>query len=304
MTNLLLQTHFHRPCLRGKVRDNYDLGDRLLMVATDRISAFDVVLPSGVPYKGRVLNQLSAFWFQKTAHLLPNHFLQVVDRAWIEGEGRRLLGDAPELHQLPGRAMVVRQAQRIDVECVVRGYLAGSAWAEYKEQGTVCGQPLAAGLVESQQLPQPIFTPATKSAEGHDINISFQEMARKLGDALAEELREKSLALYAHADAYARSQGIIIADTKMEFGLLKGQVLLIDELLTPDSSRFWPADQYQPGRSQPSFDKQFARDWLIRSGWDREPPAPELPPDIIEKTAQKYQDIYQRLTGKALEEGI
>ncbi|MDP2727355.1 MAG: phosphoribosylaminoimidazolesuccinocarboxamide synthase [Dehalococcoidia bacterium] len=303
MTNLLLRTDFPHLLLRGKVRDNYDLGDRLLIVATDRISAFDVVLPGGIPDKGRVLTQLSAFWFQKTAQLLPNHFLQVVDRAWIEGEGRWLLGDAPELDQLAGRAMVVRRAQRIDMECVVRGYLAGSAWAEYQEHGTVCGQPLPPGLVESQQLPQPIFTPSTKSAEGHDLNISFQEMAHTVGDTLAEELREKSLAIYAYADAYARSRGIIIADTKMEFGILNGKVILIDELLTPDSSRFWPADQYRPGCSQPSFDKQFVRDWLLQSGWDREPPAPELPFDVVEKTAQKYRDIYQRLTGVALEEG-
>jgi len=303
MTYLLLHTNFPRPCLRGKVRDNYDLGDRLLMVATDRISAFDVVLPSGIPYKGRVLTQLSAFWFQKTAHLLPNHFLQVVDRAWIQTEGRRLLGDGPELDLLAGMAMVVRRAQRIDVECVVRGYLAGSAWAEYRQAGAICGQPLAPGLAESQQLSEPLFTPATKSAQGHDINISFPEMTRLVGSQLAEELREKSLALYTYADAYARSRGIIIADTKMEFGLLEGRVILIDELLTPDSSRFWPLDRYRPGRPQPSLDKQFVRDWLLGSGWGREPPVPELPPDIVEKTAQKYRDIYQRLTGVALEEG-
>ena len=303
MTNLLLQTNFPNLLLRGKVRDNYDLGDRLLMVATDRISAFDVVLPTGIPDKGRVLTQLSAFWFQKTAHLLPNHFLKVVDRPWIEGEGRGLLGATPELEQLVGRAMVVRQARRIDVECVVRGYLAGSAWAEYQDHGTACGRSLPAGLVESQHLPEPIFTPATKSAEGHDVNISFEDMVGIVGQPLAHELRERSLEVYRYADAYARGRGIIIADTKMEFGLLNGKVILIDELLTPDSSRFWPADEYQPGRSQPSFDKQFVRDWLIQSGWDREPPGPELPPEIVEKTSQKYREIYERLTGEALEEG-
>jgi len=304
MTSLLLHTNFPHLLLRGKVRDNYDLGDRLLMVATDRISAFDVILPSGIPDKGRVLTQLSAFWFKETAHVLQNHFLQVVDRTWIEGEGRKLLGDSPGLNQLAGRAMVVRQAQRIDVECVVRGYLAGSAWSEYQESGTVCGQALPAGLVESQQLPEPVFTPASKSAEGHDINISFRQMASLVGRAVAEELREKTLAVYSHADSYARKRGIIIADTKMEFGLLDGRVILIDELLTPDSSRFWPADPYEPGHSQPSFDKQFVRDWLVQSGWDREPPGPELPPHIVDKTAQKYRDIYRRVTGKTLEEAV
>ncbi|MDO8689614.1 MAG: phosphoribosylaminoimidazolesuccinocarboxamide synthase [Dehalococcoidia bacterium] len=303
MTDVLLGTNFPNLLLRGKVRDNYDLGDKLLMVATDRISAFDVILPSGIPDKGRVLTQLSAFWFQQTAALLSNHFIKVVDREWIESEGRGVLGSAPGLDTLAGRAMVTRKAQRIDVECVVRGYLAGSAWAEYQESGAVCGQPLPQGLVESQQLPQPVFTPAGKAAEGHDINISFDQMADLVGRALAEELREKSLSVYSYADAYARSRGIIIADTKMEFGLLDGKVILIDELLTPDSSRFWPADQYRPGGSQLSFDKQFVRDWLVRSGWDREPPGPELPADIIEKTAQKYREIYRRLTGEALEEG-
>lgn len=304
MTDRLLQTALPNLLLRGKVRDNYDLGDRLLMVATDRISAFDVILPSGIPDKGRVLTQLSGFWFRRTADLLPNHFLQVVDRAWIEGEGRRVFGDADELQQLVGRAMMTRKAQRIDIECVVRGYLAGSAWAEYQESRTVCGQPLPGGLVESDKLSEPVFTPASKSDEGHDVNISFEQMSDIIGPALAEELREKSLAIYSHADAYARSRGIVIADTKMEFGLLDGKVILIDELLTPDSSRFWPADQYRPGTSQPSFDKQFVRDWLTQSGWDREPPGPELPEPIIEKTAAKYREIYQRLTGKPLEEGI
>ncbi len=303
MTDVLLSTDFPRLLLRGKVRDNYDLGDRLLMVATDRISAFDVILPSGIPDKGRVLTQLSAFWFQRTADLLSNHFIRVVDQEWIENEGRGILGNPPELDRLAGRSMVTRKAERIDVECVVRGYLAGSAWAEYQESGTVCGQPLPEGLVESQQLPEPVFTPAGKAAEGHDINISFDQMADLIGRELAQDLREKSLAIYSHADSYARSRGIIIADTKMEFGLLGDNVILIDELLTPDSSRFWPADQYRPGGPQTSFDKQFVRDWLVGSGWDREPPGPELPLDIIEKTAEKYREIYQRLTGKALEVG-
>lgn len=304
MTNLLLHTNFPHLLLRGKVRDNYDLGDRMLMVATDRISAFDVILPNGIPDKGRILTQLSAFWFKKTAVLLPNHLIQVVDEEWVNGEGSRLFGKVPGLEQLAGRTMVVRRAERIDIECVVRGYLAGSAWAEYQERGTVCGQFLPRGLIESQKLPQPIFTPASKSAEGHDVNISFQEMSDQVGSTLAQELRQKTQVVYSFADSYARERGIIIADTKMEFGLLDGKVILIDELLTPDSSRFWPADQYQAGHSQASFDKQIVRDWLTESGWDREPPGPALPEGIIERTAQKYREIYQRLTGKALEEGV
>lgn len=303
MTNLLLHTDFPHLLLRGKVRDNYDLGDRMLMVATDRISAFDVILPNGIPDKGRILTQLSAFWFKKTAALLPNHLIQVVDEGWVNGEGSRLFGNVSGLAELAGRAMVVRRAQRIDIECVVRGYLAGSAWAEYQERGTVCGQRLPRGLVESQKLPQPFFTPASKSAEGHDVNISFQEMSDQVGGTLAQELRQRTMAVYSFADSYARERGIIIADTKMEFGLLDGKVILIDELLTPDSSRFWPADQYQAGHSQASFDKQIVRDWLTESGWDREPPGPALPEGIIERTSQKYREIYQRLTGKALEEG-
>ncbi|MBI2848876.1 MAG: phosphoribosylaminoimidazolesuccinocarboxamide synthase [Chloroflexi bacterium] len=299
----MLRTDFSHLLLRGKVRDNYDLGDRLLMVATDRVSAFDVVLPNGIPDKGRVLTQLSAFWFRKMAQVMPNHFLRVVDQAWIEDEGIKLLGDAPDLVRLVGRALIVRKAQRIDVECVVRGYLAGSAWAEYLGDGTVCGQSLPLGLAESQQLPEPIFTPASKSAEGHDINISFQDMASMLGSVLAESLREKSLTIYRQAASYAQSRGIIIADTKMEFGLIDGELILIDELLTPDSSRFWPLRGYEGGRPQPSYDKQFVRDWLIQSGWNREPPAPELPPDIVARTAEKYREIYRRLTGESLEEG-
>lgn len=304
MTNILLHTSFPHLLLRGKVRDNYDLGDRMLMVATDRISAFDVILPNGIPDKGRILTQLSAFWFKKTAALAPNHLIQVVDEGWVNGEGSRLFGNVSGLAELAGRAMVVRRAERIDIECVVRGYLAGSAWAEYQERGTVCGQPLPRGLVESQKLPQPIFTPASKSAEGHDVNISFQEMADLVGDPLAQELKQKTQVVYSFADSYARERGIIIADTKMEFGLLDGKVILIDELLTPDSSRFWPSDQYQAGHSQPSFDKQIVRDWLTQSGWDREPPGPVLPVEIIERTSRKYREIYQRLTGKALEEGV
>ncbi len=295
--SVLLRTNLPGTVYRGKVRDTFDLGDQMLIVATDRISAFDVVLPSGIPDKGRVLTQLSAFWFRRMAGLLPNHFLEVVDRRtpspWPEAR-------AEDWGALAGRAMLVRKAKRIDIECVVRGYLAGSAWQEYRERGTVCGQPIAAGLCESEVLPEPIFTPATKAATGHDENISIGEMEELVGKAITAELVEKSLLIYQTAAAYARERGIIIADTKMEFGLWEGGVLLIDELLTPDSSRFWPADGYAPGGPQPSFDKQYVRDWLTASGWNREPPAPELPAEVVEKTAEKYREAYRLLTGEEL----
>ncbi|MBI4338280.1 MAG: phosphoribosylaminoimidazolesuccinocarboxamide synthase [Chloroflexi bacterium] len=288
---------------RGKVRDTYDLGQGLLlMVATDRISAFDVVLPSAIPEKGVVLAHLSAFWFRSTAHLVPNHFVGMAT------EADRLPELAQEAHlprlprQVARRAMVVHRAQRIDIECVVRGYLAGSAWAEYREKGTVHGQPMPRGLKEGNRLPEPLFTPTTKAETGHDLPMSLVEMERMTGAALAKELREKTLAVYRFAHDYAQAKGIIIADTKMEFGLRDGQVILIDELLTPDSSRFWDAAGYQPGQGQPNFDKQFVRDWLLGSGWDREPPAPELPPDVVEKTRLRYRQAYQRLTGQDLPE--
>jgi phosphoribosylaminoimidazole-succinocarboxamide synthase len=280
------------PCRRGKVRDVYDLGDRLVVVATDRISAFDWVLPTGIPDKGRVLTALTLFWLE---HLqVPNHFLST-DLAEMGPEFAARAGE------LAGRTMLVRKAAVVPIECVVRGYLAGSGWKEYRTGGTVCGIPLPAGLKESQQLPEPIFTPSTKEESGHDQNISFEEMARVTGRELADDLGRRSLDVYRRAAEYARGRGIIIADTKFEWGRLPdGSVILIDEVLTPDSSRFWPADGYRPGGSPPSFDKQFVRDWLETTGWDKNSAPPPLPADVVEKTRQKYLEAYQRLTGKAL----
>jgi phosphoribosylaminoimidazole-succinocarboxamide synthase len=277
---------------RGKVRDMYDLGDRLLMVTSDRISAFDVVLNELIPGKGLVLTALSAFWFARTADLVANHLLSA-DLATALPDLARAY---PEL---VGRSLVVRKAQRIDVECVVRGYLAGSGWAEYRRSGTLAGEPLPPGLREADRLPEPRFTPATKAATGHDVNISVAEMRALVGAALTDQLAEISLALYRFAEAYARERGIIIADTKFEFGLLDGRLLLIDELLTPDSSRFWPLDQYQPGGPQPSFDKQYLRDYLESTGWNKEPPPPPLPPAVVQNTAERYREAYLRLAGDA-----
>lgn len=273
---------------RGKVRELFDLGDRLLMVATDRISAFDVVLPNGIPGKGIVLTQLSAFWFEWFGPTLRSHYLTT--ELPREAAAYRSL--------LEGRSMVVRKATRIPIECVARGYLAGSAWAEYRATGTVCGLRLPGGLRESERLPEPIFTPAVKAEEGHDENISFAELVDRVGEELARELRDRSLEIYSKAERFARERGIIIADTKLEFGWIDGDLAVIDELLTPDSSRFWDAERYEPGGPQPSFDKQFVRDWLLASGWEKRPPAPELPPEIVEKTAEKYREAYHRLTGR------
>jgi len=286
--------------IRGKVRDTYHLGNRLLIIATDRISAFDVVLPCGIPNKGRVLNRLSAFWFEKTRDLVPNHLLEVVDDiqcldAYLPTESR-----FPYPPYLVGRSMIVNKAERIPIECVVRGYLSGSAWAEYQQHGTVAGLHLPEGLQESQELPQPLFTPTTKAESGHDMPLSMDEMKEVVGEALAEELKEKSLAIYSYAQEYAKARGIIIADTKMEFGLDNDKLILIDELLTPDSSRFWDTAQYKVGQSQPSYDKQPTRDWLIEAGWNKEPPAPMLPPEVIEATGKRYQHAYERITGKKL----
>lgn len=273
---------------RGKVRELFDLGDTLLLVATDRLSAFDVVLPNGIPGKGIVLTQLSAFWFEWFAERVPSHYLTT---------------ELPEQFSayrgiLQGRSMLVRKAERIPVECVARGYLAGSAWAEYRTSGMVAGVRLPSGLRESERLPEPLFTPAIKSDTGHDENITFDELVRRVGEELAERLRERTLEIYVAAERYARERGVIIADTKLEFGWIDGELAVIDELLTPDSSRFWDAEQYQPGRPQPSFDKQFVRDWLLASGWNKQPPAPALPPDVVEKTAEKYREAYRRLTGR------
>jgi len=286
--------------VRGKVRDTYDLGELLLIVATDRISAFDVVLPCGIPNKGLVLNKLSAFWFGQTKDLVPNHLVEMVDDvhhldAYLPAGSRFAYPS-----YLAGRSMVVKKVKRIQVECVVRGYISGSAWAEYKEHGTVFGNPMPKSLKESQELPQPLFTPTTKAETGHDQPLSIEEMEKLVGGVLAEEIREKSLAIYSYARGYARNRGIIIADTKFEFGLDGDRLILIDELLTPDSSRIWDADLYRVGESQGSYDKQPVRDWLTRSGWNKEPPAPMLPPDVIEATSKRYIQAYQRLTGKKL----
>ena len=285
---------------RGKVRDTYDMGDKLLMVSTDRISAFDMVLPNGIPGKGRILSLLSVFWFEKTAHLVPNHFIAMAGDTAALGT----IADSPPVKGLSDdiaqRAMVVRKARRIDVECIVRGYITGSAWSEYKRSGTVGDMPMTPGLKECQEFSEPLFTPTTKADTGHDENMTFQQMQSLVGADLAADLREKSIQLYEYARGLAAEKGIIIADTKMEFGIIDGEVTLIDELLTPDSSRFWDAERYQVGQPQPNFDKQFVRDWLLASGWNKEPPAPALPPDIVAKTAERYAEAYLRLTGQSV----
>ena len=274
---------------RGKVRDVYDFGDRLLVVATDRISAFDWVMPNGIPDKGRVLTGLSALWF---ARLPVRHHLLGLDPRALD------LPAGTDVESLVGRSMVVRKARVYPVECVVRGYLAGSGWKEYRQDGTVCGIALPAGLRECDRLPEPIFTPATKEESGHDQNISFEQMARIVGRPVAEELRRLSLQIYSHASEYARQRGILLADTKFEFGEHDGAPILIDEVLTPDSSRFWPAAEYQPGRGQPSFDKQFVRDWLETTGWDKNSPPPRLPDEVVTHTRAKYIEAYELLTGQ------
>ena len=286
------------PFIRGKVRDTYDLGQQLLIVVTDRISAFDVVLPCGIPDKGRVLNQLSAFWFEKTAGLVPNHLVEAVTDA--AGLTRYLAAPDGYPDYLNGRSMVVKKAERIPVECVIRGYLAGSAWAEYQERGTVSGISLPSGLRESQELPEPIFTPTTKAETGHDLPMSVAEVEDIVGPSLAAEMKDKSLAIYNYARKFAIGCGFIIADTKLEFGLDDGRLILIDELLTPDSSRFWDISLYKVGQPQDSFDKQPVRDWLADSGWNKEPPAPELPEEVIEQTSKRYQQAYERLTDRKL----
>jgi phosphoribosylaminoimidazole-succinocarboxamide synthase len=277
----ILETRLDLPVFsRGKVRDTYELGgDRLLMVATDRLSAFDWVLPTGIPDRGCVLTQLSIFWFQRTRDISENHLIEAG-------------GD--------GRSMIVRRARRIDFECVVRGFLAGSAWHEYRQSGTMAGEPLPPGLRESERLPEPLFTPATKAETGHDENITFGRMRSELGVDLAERVREASLRLYGFGRDHAEQCGLILADTKFEFGLVDGRLILIDEALTPDSSRYWDAETYRVGTTPDSFDKQFVRDWLSRSGWDRSSAPPELPADIVEQTRNRYLTAYERLTGSSL----
>jgi phosphoribosylaminoimidazole-succinocarboxamide synthase len=276
--------------LRGKVRDIYDFGDKLLIVATDRISAFDVVMPDPIPGKGKILTKLSKFWFDFVKDIIPNHMITVdVDDFPLGLKKYREI--------LDGRSMLVEKAEPLPIECVVRGYISGSAWEEYKKNGVVCGIKLPDGLKESSKLHEPIFTPAKKAKEGHDENITFDDVKRILGQELAERIRAISIEVYKRASEYAEKRGIIIADTKMEFGLKDEKLILIDELLTPDSSRFWPMEDYAPGRAQKSFDKQFLRDYLISIGWNKTPPAPNLPEEIIEKTRRRYIEAYERLLG-------
>jgi phosphoribosylaminoimidazole-succinocarboxamide synthase len=298
----ILQTTLARrlPDRQGKVRDIYDLGDRLLIVATDRISAFDYVLGSGVPDKGKVLTQISAFWFDRTQTIVPNHVLSTDARDLPDAF-------AADSATLAGRSMLVRKTEPLPIECVARGYLSGSGWKDYQATGAVCGIDLPGGLRESARLPQPVFTPATKSQSGHDINISAGEAEGLVGAAVLERARDLTLRLYADGAAHAESRGIIVADTKFEFGLLPDdgrpaaeRLIVIDEMLTPDSSRFWPADQYRPGGPQPSFDKQFVRDYLERIKWNKQPPVPSLPDEVVMKTREKYIEAFRRLTGREL----
>jgi phosphoribosylaminoimidazole-succinocarboxamide synthase len=294
MSTALLQSHLPFPLRRGKVRDVYDLGDSLLIVATDRISAFDVIMPNGIRDKGRILTALSLFWFQKFAGQFENHLI-ATDVSKYPAKVQ------PFAEQLQGRSMLVKKANVVPIECVARGYLAGSGWKEYRQSQTVCGIALPPGLKQCAKLPTPIFTPATKEESGHDLNINYEQTVARIGEETARELRDRTLSLYAQAADYAAARGVIIADTKFEFGRLEdGRLILIDEVLTPDSSRFWPADDYEPGHDQPSFDKQFVRNWLEAQPWDKTPPAPALPMEIIEGTRQRYLDAYTKLVGRTL----
>jgi phosphoribosylaminoimidazole-succinocarboxamide synthase len=297
----LLETNLPDKLYQGKVRDTYDMGDgMLLMVATDRISAFDVVLPSGIPDKGRVLSLMSKFWFDQTGHIVPNHFIALADDPEDLGE----LVNHPLIKTLPPeiarQSTVIKRAERVDVECVVRAYLTGSALVDYKETGTIFGIPVPPGLVDGSKLPELLFTPTTKAEIGHDEPMTMDEVSSLVGADLALKLKDLSFAVFQYAHDVAAERGIIIADTKFEFGIHDGVVTLIDEVLTPDSSRFWEGTEYAPGKSQPNYDKQFVRDWLIEQPWDRNPPAPALPDDIIEKTRERYLEAYRRLTGQPL----
>jgi phosphoribosylaminoimidazole-succinocarboxamide synthase len=290
MPDALLTSDLPFPVRRGKVRDVYDLGENLLIIATDRISAFDCVMPNGIPDKGRVLTALSLFWFGLFSDV-ENHLI-ATDVADYPAKVQ------PYADQLRGRSMLVKKASVVQIECVARGYITGSGWKEYKQSQTVCGIALPAGLKQCDALPQPIYTPATKEESGHDINIPFEEAVRRVGADVAGKLRELTLSIYSRAAAYARERGVIIADTKFEFGFFDDRLILVDEVLTPDSSRFWPADRYAPGRDQESFDKQFVRNWLETQPWDKTPPAPELPADVVAGTRAKYVEAYERLTGR------
>jgi len=300
MTTALTDSGMPNILYRGKVRDTYEVEDKLLMVATDRISAFDMVLPTGIPGKGKLLSLMSAFWFGITEKLVPNHYIAMAGDASGLGELAGAVEAMNVLQEVLDRAMVVKKAERIDIECIVRGHITGSAWSEYKRQGTAGTLPMPAGLQESQVFPEPLFTPTTKAEEGHDENMTYQQVQDMVGNEMADLLRDTSIAVYSHAREFAAERGIIIADTKMEFGMIDGKLHLIDELLTPDSSRFWDADDFVVGKSQKSFDKQYVRDWLVESGWDREPPAPPLPDDVASRTAERYEQAYERLTGKKL----
>ncbi|HMB94966.1 MAG TPA: phosphoribosylaminoimidazolesuccinocarboxamide synthase, partial [Tepidisphaeraceae bacterium] len=290
----MLQSNLPFPVRHGKIRDIYDLGDNLLIVATDRISAFDVVLPSGIPGKGKILTALSNFWFKHFERDIENHIITTDINSYPESL-------RPFKDQIKGRSMLVKKARVIPIECVARGYITGSGWKEYQKTQSVCGVRLPPRLKQCDKLPAPIFTPATKEESGHDINISFEETVERIGSTLANDLREKTLRIYSQATEHGRQRGVIIADTKFEFGQLPdGNVILIDEVLTPDSSRFWPADEYEPGHDQPSYDKQFVRNWLESREWDKTPPAPELPFEVIEGTRRRYLEAYQKLTGTVL----
>jgi len=295
MTDILRETDFETlgKVRKGKVRDIYDLGEQLLIVATDRLSAFDVVLPTGIEDKGKVLTKLSLFWFRQMEDIIPNHIIETdVDRY---PAALRKYGEA-----LRDRSMLVRKAKVLPVECVVRGYLAGSGWSEYRKSGTVCGITLPEGLKESSKLEKPVFTPSTKADEGHDLNISFEEAVKIIGDDYARKVRDTSIAIYEKARAIGEKRGIIVADTKFEFGVIEGNVLLIDEVLTPDSSRFWSLKDYAPGKSQDSYDKQIVRDYLNTLDWPKTYPGPELPPEVAKKTSERYKEIYTILTGEKL----
>ncbi|MFC1905514.1 phosphoribosylaminoimidazolesuccinocarboxamide synthase [Chloroflexota bacterium] len=296
----ILETKLSLPIIhKGKVRDTYDLGDKLLLIATDRISAFDSVLPCGIPDKGLVLNQLSAFWFSKTKHIIPNHVIDLIDTS--DSLNKYLPNGIIAPDYLVGRSMVIRKAERVPVEAVVRGYVSGSAWAECQASGTISGIAQPKGIKESQELPYPMFTPTTKADTGHDLPLTQKELEDLVGKSTAQALEEKSIAIYQFARDYAQSRDIIIADTKFEFGFIEGNLSLIDELLTPDSSRFWDITKYIIGQSQPSYDKQPTRDWLTASGWNKEPPAPTLPKEIIEETSERYRMAFNKLVGREIQ---
>ena len=298
---MIINTNLPDIMHQGKVRDTYAVDDEtLLMVATDRISAFDVILPAGIPRKGQILNRISAFWFEKTKDIVPNHFLCLADSPDLKSN----FGDNPLLATLPSeiarQAMIVKRAERIDIECIVRGYITGQAWLEYQRNGTVWGLAMPAGMLEGTPFPEPLFTPTNKAEEGHDVNITQDQVEDIVGKELAKELEVVSKQIYSFAEQHSRQRGIILADTKLEFGLLDGKLILIDELITPDSSRFWNAEGYSPGKSQPNYDKQFVRDYLSGQGWNQKPPAPQLPKDVIEKTTQRYTEAYKLLTGESI----